>query len=666
MKRFFVVFSAFLLFEATKGFSSTQVGGDPIFIRIGNQEISLSEFVHAYQKNNNSTLASQISPEEYLELFINFKLKVTEALALGLDTVQAFISELAGYREQLAKPYLSDQKVIEDLVSEAYQRSKYDIRASHILVRVDANAAPTDTLAAWQRVHSIRQRILEGDPFAIVAAEESDDPSARDREVGGGRPPIKGNGGDLGYFTVFNMVYPFETSAFSLEVGEISKPVRSDFGYHIITVVDRLPAMGRAKVAHIMAMFSPEMDDERELELKKRIELAYQKYNEGTEFATLVQDYSEDLSSKGNNGEMRPFASREMVPEFIKAISTMNMGQVSTPVRTNFGWHLIKLLEKTPPQNWEEAYQGIKSRVMQDSRAFLGDKAVVDRLKKEYNFSVNLDALKEFNNLVDSTIFAANWVADPSKKLEKTLFSFAGMNFIQQDFADFLQTNQANRPPGSIEAYIATMFDELSKRKLLQHESDRLEIKFPEFKAIISEYHDGMLLFEITNQKVWNRAVQDSLGLENFFAAHRSNYTWPDRVRARVFEFETLAEAASFKPKKFKPLNEKEEKPITQNKKSKSNLSVLSFEEGAYQKGQNSAVDQVVWKKGVAKPVTVGEKCFVVEIVEFIPKGLQKLNEVRGYVINDYQTHLDHHWISELRQKYNVVVDHALLKELEN
>ncbi len=666
MKRFFLVFLAFLLLAAGQVFAAAKVENDPVFIRIGKHEITLSEFVQAYQKNNNSMLAPQITPEEYLELFINFKLKVTEALALGLDTVTEFITELAGYREQLAKPYFSDQSVIEELTAEAYERSKYDIRASHILIRLNPKASPADTLAAFQRANTIRQRILSGEPFAKVAAEQSDDPSARDREVDAGRPPIKGNGGDLGYFTVFNMVYPFETVAFSLDVGEISKPVRSDFGYHIITVTDRLPAMGRARVAHIMAMFTPEMNSARELELKQSMELAHQKYQQGVNFADLVQQYSEDLSSRGNNGEMRPFTSREMVPEFIKAISTMSPGEVSPPVRTNFGWHLIKLLEKTPPQPWEAAYQALKSNVMQDSRAFLGEQVVVERLKNEYNFSVNIDALKEFNLIVDSTIFAGSWKADPAKKLETPLFSFAGLNFLQQDFANFLEMNQANRPPGSIETFVATMFDEMSKRKLLQHENGLLEKKFPAFKAIMREYHDGMLLFEITNQKVWNRAVQDTIGLEKFFAANQGNYTWPNRVRARVFEFESLSDAAEFKPKNYKPRSAEEgnakNKEATTSKAEK----FSSLTEGTFQRGQNSAVDQVNWKKGVAKPLRVGDKFFVVQILELLPKGNQKLGEVRGYVINDYQNYLDNQWIIELRQKYNVEVDKGLLKGLSN
>jgi len=660
MNRFRVVFPAFVFLLVSQVFATAKVENDPVFIRIGNKNITLSEFVHAYQKNNNSILAAQISPEEYLELFINFKLKVKEAMALGLDTVPTFIRELAGYREQLAKPYLSDQQVIEDLIMEAYERSRYDIRASHILVRLDAQAAPADTLAAWQRANSIMQRLLNGEPFGKVAAEESDDPSARDREVGGGRPPVRGNGGDLGYFTVFNMVYPFESVAFSLQVGEISKPVRSDFGYHIIKVADRLPAMGRARVAHIMAMFTPEMDDAKESELKKRIELALEKYRQGAEFSALVQDYSEDLSSKGNNGEMRPFGSREMVPEFIKAISSMQPGDVSNPVRTNFGWHLIKLIEKELPPSFDEAYPMLKNSVMQDSRAFLSEQAVVDRLKKEYSFSLNERALQPFYQLVDSTIFAGRWELTTNLDLREMLFSFDGLDFIQQDFADYLLATQANRPPASIQGYIRTMLDEFAKGKLLDHENALLEKKFPEFKAIVSEYHDGMLLFEITNQMVWNRAVQDTLGLKDFFFANRHSYVWPQRVRARVFGFEELSEAKSFSPKKPKS---NEQVLATSEPAQKQNY---SLEEGVFQKGQNSMVDLVEWEIGISKPLQIGNKFYIVEVQEVLPSGYQELHEIRGHVINDYQTYLDQKWIKELRSRHEVYVYRDLLKKISN
>jgi peptidyl-prolyl cis-trans isomerase SurA len=325
----------------------------------------------------------------------------------------------------------------------------------------------------------------------------------------------------------------------------------------------------------------------------------------------------------------------------------MKLGEVSNPVRTNFGWHLIKLLEKNPPPPFEEASQLIRSSVMQDSRSFLSEQVVVDRLKKEYNFKINNEGLKDFYQLVDSTIFSATWKPNPSLKLQKVIFSFDGVDFIQQDFADFLQANQSNSPPASIQGYVGSMLDEMAKRKLLEHENAMLELKFPEFKAIVNEYHDGMLLFEITNQNVWNKAIQDSLGLNEFFAANRGNYVWPDRVNARIFTFETLSDAKSFNPK-------------SENQK------YASKEEGIFSKGQHSIIDGIEWKNGATKPFSVGNKFVVVDILENLPSGYQELDEVKGYVINDYQNYLDKKWIGELRMKHEVEVNYDLLKTISN
>ncbi|MEI8049804.1 MAG: peptidylprolyl isomerase, partial [Bacteroidota bacterium] len=227
---------------------------DQVLMNVAGENVTKSEFLGVYQKNNTKgEVIDQKSLDEYLDLFINFKLKVKEAEVLGLDTVKSFRDELGGYRKQLAQPYLIDEDANKALLDEAFARKGEDIRASHILIRVDKNAKPADTLAAYNKVMKIRKRLLKGEDFGKLAIEFSDDESAKDRTQEG--RTMKGNKGDLGYFTVFDMVYPFETGAYSTKTGDVSQPVRSEFGYHLIKFTDRKPAMGKVQIAHILFLY---------------------------------------------------------------------------------------------------------------------------------------------------------------------------------------------------------------------------------------------------------------------------------------------------------------------------------------------------------------------------------------------------------------------------
>lgn len=662
-------FLATLLFTLGACLTSYAQSNDPVVLNINNdRKVTLSEFEYVYKKNNmNPNVMDSKSVDEYMDLFINFNLKVYEALQLGLDTNQSFIDELEGYKEQLAEPYLTDQQVTEQLLQEALERSQYDIRASHILVNVDEHAAPGDTLIAWNRIMELRNMVIEEGDFESVAEKFSDDPSAKGSKGTANRPPRMGNKGDLGYFTVFNMVYPFETAAYNTPVGEISMPVRSQFGYHIIKVTDKLPAMGEAKVAHIMASIPPGSSDEKKQEAEQRIKELHKRILEGESFEELAERFSDDKTSGKRGGELPRFTSNRMVPDFIKIVSNLEeKGDISEPFTTPYGWHIMKLDFKNPPVQDEEYIADIKKRIKRDSRSALSKNAVLKKLKKNYNFRQNRDLLDILYNKVDSTIFQAKW--KPGEELlnnNDILFSFADQNITLSDFAKHLENGQSMRSPESVTSYVNAMYQEHIKQKVFDYEKKMLPQKHTEFKQILKEYHDGILLFELTNQMVWNKAMEDTIGLKNFYENNIDNYYWNDRIDAVVYTFNSKKEAKSGRKTIKKALKDTlTYKDLLENFNKESQTNV-SAEAELFEITDDSIWENVNPEKQVSKVMNVDGTYKVVQINEFIPSQPKKLSEIRGLVIADYQNFLEKQWIQELKEKYTFTVYQEVLNTIK-
>ena len=282
-----------------------------VLLTIDGQPVLRSEFERIYHKNSNIEGYENKPPAEYLDMFVNFKLKVLEARNLGFDTLTSFINELAGYREQLSRPYLQDRSMIDELVSEAYQRTIKEVNASHIMVKLPPNASPADTMGAYNKIMDLKKRLASGESFEKIAREESDDPSG------------KINGGKLGWFSAFTMVYAFENAAYKLNEGEYSEPVKSRYGYHIIRVNDFRPAMGEIKLSHIMVRSEPDENESIASDKKEKIFACYNELKNGIAFTSLVNKYSEDAGTARNNGEMRWIRSGELPAELESVVFAM-------------------------------------------------------------------------------------------------------------------------------------------------------------------------------------------------------------------------------------------------------------------------------------------------------------------------------------------------------
>jgi peptidyl-prolyl cis-trans isomerase SurA len=658
MKKKFYFFVVILLIAGLTIQAQENSQGE-ILMTIDNYEITKAEFERIYNKNNTPEEASDPkSIEEYLELFINFKLKVIEAETLGLDTIQSFIDELEGYRKQLAKPYLVDQKVVDALLSEAYERYKQEVNAGHILIKIDKNAPDKDTLLAYKKALGIRDRILKGEDFSKVAKETSDDPSARK------------NGGNLGYFTAFQMVYDFESVAYSLDTGKVSMPLRTQFGYHIIKVFNKREAQGQIKVAHIMILTPKEMDEAKVQSAKDTIFDVYNKLKQDGDFAKLAKEYSQDTRTNSNGGELPWFGTGRMVKEFESAAFALkDTGDISEPIKTSFGWHIIKLLDKKGIDTYENMQAELKGKIARDSRASKSRKSVIEKLKNEYNFK-QLTKISEFHKVVDESIFKGEWNADTASALNKDLFKLLDSTYSQQDFVKYLDKNQRNRNPATIEEFINNTYEKFLSKTVMKFEEDRLEIKYPEFKYLMQEYHDGILLFELTDKLVWTKAVKDTSGLEEFHAKNKNNYMWDNRLDITIYECKngkTLKKASKLFKTKEKKGYSNEQILMSINKK---DTLLIEKERTLFSLNDHKIVDRLFDyynKEGNDKNVKVhsfAKEKLILCLNAMLEPQAKLLDEAKGLITADYQTYLEEEWIKVLKSKYQITINKDVLKTI--
>lgn len=635
---------------------SAQDKKDEILMTIHDRKVSVGEFERIYRKNNSNTALEQQTVDEYLDLFINYKLKVIEAEEMGMDTMASFISEFTGYKKQLAKPYLSDQEEVDKLVKEAFERARKEVHVSHIMIRMNEHASPEDTARLYAKALDIRNKILSGEDFATLARAYSDDPSA------------KNNGGDLGWFTVFRMVYPFENGCYNTPKGEVSLPVRTRFGYHIIKVNDVRPARGEVQVAHIMVMVPESMSEEEKAAAEEKIRMYSDSLKAGKDFAEMARKYSEDRGSASRGGVLPWFGTGRMVREFEEAsFALKDTGDVSDPVRTDFGWHIIKLLNRKTYDNFEEVKADLQNKVAKSDRNAYGKAAMIERIKKKNQFGENLKNLKPFYSLVDSSIYTRSWEAPEASSLQEVLFSIGNRRINQADFADYIKAHQGGSKI-DLEVFVNNQYKKFVEEQVLQYEEDQLPDKFPDFKHLVQEYHDGILLFDLTDKMVWSKAVEDSVGLEAYYKEHRNEYKWEKRMDATLFSCrdEAVAKFAMglLRNPKNKKLRQEQILPMVIEEFADS--SCISTENRKFEKGDNTLADSMDWSADrISGTQTVKDKTVFLVKNKILKPSLKELEECRGLVTADYQNYLEKKWIETLRAKYPVHVNKELLSEIK-
>jgi peptidyl-prolyl cis-trans isomerase SurA len=622
-----------------------------ILLNVDGKDIQAGEFIRMYKKSIEPGKTLDI--ESYLKQFTVFKLKVADALSEGYDTTISFRNELNGYRNQLAQEYLTDTHTKEKLLQKAWQRSLTEINAWHILIALPREASPEDTLKAWQKASDVRERILKGEPFESVARGASDDKS------------VKINGGNLGYFSVFQMIMPFEDAAYSLKKGSVSMPVRTPYGYHIIKVMDKRLSKGRIKVAHIMKAIPPDTNEKEAKMVKESIDSIYNLLRKGASFSDLAKKYSDHKESAIKGGELEWFGTGEIISDFSEAAFAIpDTGKYTTPVHTLYGWHIIKLLDKKTPGTFEESRSFLESKINQSYLNSISKKSFVDKLKKEYNFKVNQEAYDWFVSHTDTLIIQGLKKYDRSAMPQGNIYSFANQHLTTKEFSTYIEKRGSMVLTKDSSVFISQLTGTRVSDHIINYESSILENKYPEFRYLMNEFHDGMLLFEISGKRVWNRISNDSIGLHTYYEGHKKNWLSRKGIDAKIYMLKS-EDGEKLLSVAFKKYSRKADfDDIVLKKFNKQNDTLLFIKEVKLFSGDDPDIDNIEWTKGIHSFRKNGFPS-VIQVRNVSEPAPLKYEDVLGEVMTGYQEFLESEWIEQLNKKYNVKIDNLVLEQVK-
>ncbi|MBL6964203.1 MAG: peptidylprolyl isomerase [Bacteroidetes bacterium] len=630
---------------------------ESVLFSTGDSKVTVGDFQYIYEKNNKNddNYYTAESVKEYLRLYVNFKLKVKEARNQGIDTTEKFLTEFKTYRDQLTKPYMTDQETTDRLVLEAYDRMKEELKASHILIRLAEDASASEIDTAYAKIKKIYRKAKKGNDFASLAESYSEDPS------------VKNNKGELGYFTVFHLIYPFENQAYNTKAGKVSKPFRTEFGYHILKLSDRRPYQGDISVSQLFIPFEKDATEEQKNRTKQTITELYQKISDGESFEKMVGLYSQDNRTKGSNGKLPEFNSFSfnIAPKVKEVAFTLqNDGDISEPFESQAGWHILKRNSLKPLKSFEEMEKIIRTKVRKDARGQLSFEKLLSNIKKQYRFKEMEGSKNIFYSQVDSSLLSGNWqIANPSI-FNQNMFLIGKKYYSQLDFAKYLEEKQKNQRYKTIPFAIDKFYNSFVNNSLIMYSDEHLEENYPEFRNLVNEYREGMMLFEITDQKVWSKAMKDTLGQLEFYNSHIDKYMWKKRVEAETYicRDENIA-------KQVVAMIEKDGKTADEiaTELNMVNPLNISYSHGKYEEGENDLLTAYFGKKGVFKFFDdESESWRVANMKTYYEASPKKIKEIRGIVIADYQQYLESNWIEELKKKYPVAINEKILAELIN
>lgn len=647
MKNFISVFILVLL-STTTVFSQNK---KEVLMTIDGKPVYAKEFMRVYNKNLDLVQdEAQKDIDGYMDLFIDYKLKIAEAEAQGLDKESAYKSEFSKYRDQLSRNYLFEDKVTEELAKEAYERGKEDISASHILIRVDYESVPQDTLAAYNKIKSIRERALKGEDFTQLAKNYSEEPGAKE------------SGGNLGYFSVFSMVYPFENAAYSTKVGEISKIIRTSFGYHILKVSDRRSKLPKIAVSHIMIS---DKKGARTFNPEERINELYTLLKQGESFESLAKQFSDDKNSAVKGGKLNPFTKGDLrAAEFEDAAYELkNVGDISKPVKTDFGWHIIRLDEKLPAESFDQQKESLEKKVTEGDRSKIVTNAINNKIKEKYGFKKGESFLPYFDTYVDNEVLKRKWTMTPIPSTEdKTLFTIGNKKLGYTDFANFISTRQkTTRPYKQKEALLVDLYDEFETENLKDYFKENLEDENEDYAAILTEYRDGLLIFDVMNKNIWQKAKNDSIGLQAYYNKTKQDYQWKQRVDAEIYSATSEMLAQQIQKMLMEGKTAEEIKAVI-NTNEKVNVLITP---GLFEVGQHELPNNLEIKEGVSNVYANNDSFVVVSVKQIIAPGEKSLDEVMGKVLSNYQNDIEVRWMQDLRSKYKVEVNKKTLKHVK-
>ena len=631
-----------------------QNGKKEVLFTIDDKPYYTDEFSRVYNKNLDLVKdESQKDLTQYLQLFIGYKLKINKANKLGLEKGDAYKNELNTYRTQLSKNYLTDSKVTKELVEEAYNRSLKEVKASHILITVDENASPEDTLIAFNKISAIRQKALGGEDFGKLAAENSQDPSAKE------------NKGDLGYFSAFRMVYSFESAAFNTPKGKISNPFRTRYGYHIIKVDDVRDNRGEVSVEHIM-LLNPKEDKSEEKEMvKQKIEDIYKKIQQGENFEDLAKQFSEDKSSSSKGGLLTRFGSGQLSSEEFEdvAFSLTKENPISSPFQSKFGWHIVKLIDKFPVKPLADVKTEWENKISKDDRSRLITNSLNEKLRKKYAVKREDKLYKSIVKTVTNDFYESKWeVPANTKPFDSKLFAIKEKSVTGTDFLNYIKAQQkSGNKIKPVNKLTDNLYEKFLDEKLNGYYNDNLESEFPDFAAVMEEYRDGLLLFDLMEKEIWDKSKTDSIGLKTFYDANKINYSWKKRVDV-IITSSTNMDVIKKAEKMLKQNNTPDQ--IKEKLNTKDKVQIMT-NIGVFEEGNEALPKSLTFEPGISKIIKEGQYYFVVKVNKVLPAGEKTLEECKGKVINDYQQFLEQNWVENLKKEFTVKVNQDVFENVK-
>ena len=647
MKSFILVLTFFFF-----GISFLQgQSDDNILFDIGGDKVPVSEFQYIYTKNlGNKADFSRESLQEYLDLYINFKLKVKKAREMKLDTTATFKREMAGYRQQLAKSYLVDKEVNEKLLLEAYDRMQKDLLASHIMINVKPE---DDGIKEKALIDSLYALLENRASFMQLARDYSDDVNT------------KANGGILGWLTAMlpNGFYEFEKGIYGLKKGEFSEPFKTNFGYHIVRLIDERPARGEVEASHILIR---QYNAGRPMQNAKfKIDSIYQRLLAGDNFGQLARLHSMDIKTASRGGYLGRFGIGVYDLGFENEVfSLQNDGDISKPFTTSLGWHIVKRISMPGIIPFEEIKRTLANEISENERYEIARKTLINNIKKEAGFIENKGVLEYFAELLDEDFYTFRWRTPEFR--DTFLFELGSEEYMLSDLVNFMMKNQRSRLAFNkntiLNVAVHAIYNEFLENECISFEEAKLEDKYPDFKYLMREYTEGNLLFEVMEKEVWNKAARDSAGLEAFFNSHRDRYMWQSRAELYTFDVKAANEKQAKKIHGYASRNSVSKLLRKFNRKTQ----VISFTLDKPENGENMLEDMLFEASFITPLVfdNVENTASFKKIERIIPPEPKELHEARGYVIADYQEYLERNWIENMKKEYPVTIHESVFNSL--
>tara|TARA_R110000850_G_scaffold160212_3_gene284489 strand:- start:2690 stop:4687 length:1998 start_codon:yes stop_codon:yes gene_type:complete len=626
---------------------------DATFLTIDGMDYDAGTFMKFYFKNIDIVQdEEQKDIDNYLDLYIDYRLKLQQAYELELDKKESHIRDIQSTRSSLAQPYLTDNKVTASLVKEGYERGLQQVSASHILIKISRGASPSDTLMAWNRIEAIYKELQQGADFGSLARTKSEGPSA-------------GNEGGLGWFGAFVMAYEFETVAYETPVGTFSKPIRTDFGYHIVYVNDKRADPGEVTVAHIMTF---DKQEEGEQTAASRIQEIYQQLEEGRSFEELAREFSDDENSAARGGRLDKFGTGGIDETFANAaFELQEKGAYSKPVETKYGWHIVQLLEKHPLKTFDELERELRDKIQKSPRSRKITEAFTGQLKKQYQVPGKLVLPKEVYDLVnDSLILERKYVFDKNQPANTTeLFKIRETNYTIANFLSYVEQKQLKEFTfyANKKEKLDAFYEAFVTEKIISYYDSNLERDNEDFRFLYNEFKEGFLVFDLIETQIWNKADNDSVGQQDYYNRYKGKYTWKRRLDIDLTQ--STSEEVALEVRKM--LQQGIATDSIKARLNVDNKTKVMISSGIVEDTYHRLPDDFEVQLGVSKVHHDDGDSFykVIQVNEIIEPSVKNIEESRGRVINDYKQELEKNWIEDLRKGHQIEIHRKVFQKVK-